>query len=123
MTSRTTMADHLRVVEARDALDEAIEDIRRTFGHIPPALWPDLGTPDLVTAVDALFNPRGGTPRQQEEWARQLSASFTINPAYLYGQGIDALAFGTAVLWLRLVLRELDDRRNLVVDLLESEER
>ncbi|MFJ5645811.1 hypothetical protein [Streptomyces sp. NPDC093223] len=91
--------------EALAELAEAIEDIKQTAPGVE--IWRDIGTPDLPAAVEdlAFSSP---TPHQQEANARRVSEAFTVHPGQLYGVGIDHLAFGTAMLSLRLALAHLD---------------
>ncbi|MGX1673238.1 hypothetical protein [Streptomyces sp. NPDC055400] len=90
--------------EARAELAEAIDDIKQTAPGVE--IWPDIGTPDLPAAVQDLV--LSATPGDQEANARRASQAFTVHPGQLYGVDIDHLAFGTALLSLRLALAHLD---------------
>ncbi|MGW1354855.1 hypothetical protein ACWCQE_37175 [Streptomyces sp. NPDC002409] len=101
-----------RVADARTALADAVADVRQTAPGVGD--WTDLGTPDLVPAVQDLVMVRA--LHDQEDHARRVSEAFTVHPGFLYGRGIDDLAFGTAVVWLRLKLYELDAALNYAPD-------
>lgn len=94
----------VRVADARHALAEAAADVRQTMLGVGD--WTDIGTPDLIPAVNDLAMSKG--LHDQEANARRVSEAFTVHPGHLYGRGIDDLAFGTAVVVLRLALHELD---------------
>ncbi|MEU7061476.1 hypothetical protein [Streptomyces sp. NPDC046197] len=92
--------------EAREELAEAVADIKHTALRVDGRLWPDIGTPDLTLAVEDLL--RSTAPHEQEGMARRVSEAFIVHPGQLYAHGIDNLAFGTAILSLRLALAHLD---------------
>ncbi|MEV8434935.1 hypothetical protein PGH47_43005 (plasmid) [Streptomyces sp. HUAS 31] len=91
--------------EARVELAEAIADIKQTAPSVD--IWHEIGTPDLPGAVQELvLAPAPGT---QHERARRVSQAFIVHPGQLYSMGIDNLAFGTAILSLRLALAHLGE--------------
>lgn len=102
----------MRVAEARKALADAVADIRQTAPGVED--YTVMGTTDLVPAVRDLV--RSNALHDQEDNARRVSQAFTAHPGYLYARGIDELAFGTAVLWLRLTLHDLDAALNAAPD-------
>lgn len=92
--------------EAREELAEAVADTKSTAWRVNDHLWPEIGTPDLTQALEDLL--RSTAPDEQEGLARRVSEAFVVHPGQLYGHGIDALSFGTAILSLRLALAHLD---------------
>lgn len=83
----------MRVTEAREALAEAVADVRKTALNVDA--WEVMGTGDLRLAAWDLACSTA-VPNQEAN-ARRVSEAFTVDPGYLYNKGIDNLAFGTAV--------------------------
>jgi hypothetical protein len=103
----------MRVADARHALADAVADVRQTALGVGD--YTVIGTADLVPAVNDLARSRG--LHDQEVNARRVSQAFTVHPGHLYAAGIDDLAFGTAVVMLRLALHELDAALDAAPDL------
>lgn len=103
--------ERARVADAREALADAVADVRKTGLGVGADTWSVMGTPELVPAFHALAQAQ--TLDDKEVAARQVSHAFTVDPGYLYSSGMDDLAFGTAVLMLRLQLHELDAAVNV----------
>lgn len=101
-----------RVAEARDALAEAVADVRQTALNVDA--WEDMGAGDLPLAVRDLAYSTALSDKEVN--ARRVSETFTVDPGYLYSKGIDNLAFGTAVQSMRLALNQLDTALDAVSD-------
>ncbi|MEV6534891.1 hypothetical protein AB0M86_35785 [Streptomyces sp. NPDC051639] len=96
--------ERMRVAEAREALAEAVADVRHTALSVDA--WDDMGAGNLPQAAWDLAHST--TFPDKEANARRVSEAFTVDPGYLYSKGIDNLAFGTAVQTMRLALNELN---------------
>ena len=105
-------AEWARVAEAREALAEAVADVRQTTLNVDA--WEAMGAENLTRA--ALDLAHSTSFPDKEANARRVSEAFTVDPGYLYSKGIDNLAFGTAVQTMRLALNELDAALNAVPD-------
>ncbi|MFG2471420.1 hypothetical protein ACGFXB_39055 [Streptomyces canus] len=106
-------AGRMRVAEAREALAEAVADVRQTALNVNA--WDDMGAENLPQVAWDLAHSTAWPDKEAN--ARRVSEAFTVDPGYLYSKGIDNLAFGTAVQTMRLALNELDAALNALPDL------
>ncbi|AGS66878.1 hypothetical protein [Streptomyces collinus] len=105
-------AERMRVAEAREALAEAVADVRTTALNVDA--WDDMGSEKLPQAAWDLAHSTAWPDKEAN--ARRVSEAFTVDPGYLYSKGIDNLAFGTAVQTMRLALNELDAALGAVLE-------
>lgn len=95
----------MRVARARNSLADAVRAVAETAPGVDD--FTALGTPELAPAVAALV--ASDALHDQEDGARWVSRSFTALPAEAIAAGMTGLAFGGAVLMLRMALHELDE--------------
>ena len=105
-------AEWVRVAEAREALAEAVADVRQTALNVDA--WEDMGAENLPQAAWDLAHSTALPDKEAN--ARRVAEAFTVHPGHLYSKGIDNLAFGTAVQTMRLALNDLDAALNAVPD-------
>lgn len=99
-------AEWMRVARARNALAEAVAAVAQTAPGVQD--FTTMGTAELGPAVAALV--ASDALHDHEDGARWVSRSFTAHPAELVKPGgVGNVAFGGALLMLRMALHELDE--------------
>lgn len=95
----------MRVARARKQLAEAVAGVAETARDVKD--FTAMGTPELGPAV--LLLGASDALHDHETMAREVSRAFTAHPGDLLTTGMGGLAFGGAVLMLRMALAELDE--------------
>jgi hypothetical protein len=97
--------DIKRVVRARKVLEDACAGVVEMAQGVPD--FGPMGTEELPAAIAALQSSE--YVDEDEAGARWVSRAFTATPMSLIATGEAGLAFGGAVMMLRMALHDLDE--------------